>query len=108
MTNLTQLMSDAAALMRQHNLAKVENLIENRKLLKQLKVNEKGMALLHDLRKYSARGLDNEAQDMQKDFEKQRERAMKVALKGRIDPATPAQIDHMRQWAATRRSAQRG
>src|SRR5260370_31356512 len=100
-------MSDAAALMRQQNLAKVENLLATPKLLKQLQVNDSGLALLHDLRKYSPRGLENEAQDMQKDFEQQRKKAEEIAALGRFDPPTPQQAERLRQAAAARRSAQR-
>lgn len=107
MTNLTQLMSDAAALMRQHHLAKVEDLLGSPRLLKQLKLNDQGLALLQDLRKYSPHGLENEAQDVQKDFEKERKSAEKTALLGRIDPATPQQVAKIRQRAAELRSALR-
>ena len=85
MTPLTQFMREAAQIMQQHKLAKVEDLLQDRKLLGQLEPTEQGRALLKDLRKFSAKGLLNEAEQM--DREASREQMKKSGT--RIGPLVP-------------------
>lgn len=108
MTNLAQFMLDAAALMRKHGLLKVENLLARPDLVQALQANQKGLALLHDLRKHSTKGLQNEARDLQKEFEVQQQKAQRSAKERagtHFYPLPPEEVSRVKQAAAARRKA---
>jgi len=53
-----------ASAMRKHKLAKVEDLLTNQEALESMALNQAGMDLLHDLRKFTAKSLENMAPEV--------------------------------------------
>ena len=89
MTHLTQLMRETAAVLRKRNLHKVENLLADPKALQDLHINRHGQTLLEDLRKFTAKGLENEVREMERDL---KAKTLRTAKYGRFDPPSPALI----------------
>jgi len=82
MTNLTRFMAELAALMRQNSLGRVEDLLANPELLASFGPTEAGLDLLKDLRKFTARGLESEASEIDRDLLEQARATARV----RTDP----------------------